>query len=269
MTVDDTPIIDGGLGPAITDIRVIEANKSLGVAGRGKNHGSGRVAGLMSLSRRSWQPRGLIQKPGDLICVENEFCFSFEGSPLCLNLETVDFHLEDGTTGNLDIGEYTLPNGQTGNFNLEPESTYPDTASVAASRADNSALATTDGSAMTGSSVTPSRGPETRVPQATSMEKKISGHAPAATSGGRSSPVQQTAMQATTAANHFSNFTSADLPSSLGKNISSVTLTPESNVSSVPISFAHVAASPCGMWSPRILTAGIAIIVGLGFFSLL
>ncbi|MCJ1428308.1 hypothetical protein MMC29_006217 [Sticta canariensis] len=182
---------------------------------------------------------------------------------------TSDFHLADGTTGNFDTGKYTLPDGQTGNFILETEPTYPDTASAAASTADNSALATTSGSATTGSSVTSSKGPETGVPRATSVEIKISGYAAATISGGRTSRVQQTTMQVTTAANKYSNFTSAAVPSSLGMKSSSVTLAPGSNVSSAPISSAHVAASPCGIWSPQILTAGIAIIVGLGCFSLL
>lgn len=96
--------------------------------------------------------------------------------------------------------------GQTGNFNIEPEQPYHDTACAAASTADNSALATTNASVMTGSSVTPWRGPETGVPQATSMENKISDYATVIIGGGCSSRVQQTAMQTTTAANSVLKF---------------------------------------------------------------
>ncbi|MCJ1265220.1 hypothetical protein MMC22_005095 [Lobaria immixta] len=272
----DFPKVNDDLDPPVTSIRVVGAEGYSDVIGRNWSDGSGRAAGLFSISRRSGQLRSLLQKRGDLICMEPASSKSYIPKPQLesladhgLNIRTYDFHLADGTTGNLDTGELALPDGQTGNFNLEPEQTNPHTASAAASTAHNSAQATTDGPVMTGSSVTPSRGPETGVPQATSMENKISGYAHANISGGRSIGVQQKTMQATTAADKFSNFTFAGVPSSLGRFFSSVTLAPGSDISSAPISSAHVAAKPCGRWSPRILTAGIAIIVGLGFFSLL
>lgn len=113
MGPDDTPVVDGGLGPAVIGNQVVGAKESPVMVSRSWNDGSGRVAGLIDLSRRSLQPRSLLQKRGHLICMEpassksnlqkpqseliadhgldigvgSEFCFSFEDIPLCVDIK--------------------------------------------------------------------------------------------------------------------------------------------------------------------------------------
>lgn len=113
MHPDDTPLVDGGLGPAVTSSQVVGAKESPVMVRRKWNGGSGRVAGLINLSRRSLQPRSLLQKRGHFICtgqaslkcnlhnpkseliadhgldigVGRESCFSFEDIPLCVDIK--------------------------------------------------------------------------------------------------------------------------------------------------------------------------------------
>lgn len=67
---NDFPNVNDGLGPAVTSIRVVGAKGYSDVVGRNWSDGSGRAAGLISISRRSGQLRSLLQKRGDLICME-------------------------------------------------------------------------------------------------------------------------------------------------------------------------------------------------------
>ena len=67
---DEPPNVDGGQGPVATGIKIVGGKNSSDVVGRDWNDGSGRLAGLVYLSRRNWQPRWLLQKRGELVCMK-------------------------------------------------------------------------------------------------------------------------------------------------------------------------------------------------------
>ncbi|KAL8787771.1 MAG: hypothetical protein Q9195_007640 [Heterodermia aff. obscurata] len=91
------------------------------------------------------------RKRATLECTSSEYCYSVQGTPVCVNTETADFHFVDGTTGSLNTGDYTLPDGQKGNYNTGPYPTETGSASpsTAFDSAATSAVATGDDSSAT------------------------------------------------------------------------------------------------------------------------
>ncbi|KAE8444610.1 hypothetical protein EG329_014441 [Mollisiaceae sp. DMI_Dod_QoI] len=99
-----------------------------------------------------------LSKRGSLTCSATEECLSFKSSPFCYDKTAYTFHAVDGTAGNFDNGDYTLPDGRQGNMYHGP---YPTLSSGEVTALQTSATATSKGTMITSGalsvSITPTK----------------------------------------------------------------------------------------------------------------
>ncbi|MCJ1347889.1 hypothetical protein MMC31_006119 [Peltigera leucophlebia] len=180
---------------------------------------------------------------------EREGCYSLEGSLFCFNSDTFDFRLPNGVIGNFRTGDLSFPDSfpKDRNASEHPASSllvYLEVVEILKALGDipdSTAVATTGVSSVSQPSIAKNASLQT------TCTKTLTTAAASAV------------LQATLPINRTSNFTFST------SNARNSTPTATSN----SILKANGAANLDSFWFPRFVTAAIAMIVGLGLFSLL